>query len=95
MTRVWTRHTLPSPAEPASPFFAQAEGQADTLAPGVSSRNGIVRIGVAGLGGMGTEHARNVLHRQLSGKWRKSVESYGHLAAFTPARAQSSSGAGM
>ena len=42
-------------------MLTQAEAQADTLAPGVSSRNGIVRIGVAGLGGMGTEHARNVL----------------------------------
>ena len=41
-------------------MLAQAEAQADTLAPGVSSGNGIVRIGVAGLGGMGTLHAQNV-----------------------------------
>jgi predicted dehydrogenase len=42
-------------------MLTQAEGQADTLAPGVSSGKGIVRIGVAGLGGMGTVHARNLL----------------------------------
>jgi predicted dehydrogenase len=42
-------------------MLTQPERQADTLAPGVSSGNEIVRIGVAGLGGMGTVHARNVV----------------------------------
>lgn len=38
-----------------------SEPQADTLAPGVSSAKSSVRLGIAGLGGMGTVHARNAL----------------------------------
>jgi len=52
---------VPISAEPASPFPAQAEAQADTLDTGVSSENANVRLGVAGLGGMGTLHARNAV----------------------------------
>ena len=56
-------------AEPHPPDIGQArlsvpcasEPQADTLAPRVSSEEGILRIGVAGLGGMGTLHAHNVV----------------------------------
>jgi hypothetical protein len=61
----------------------------ERIGAGPAPAGSLIQVGSLG------EHARNVLHRQLSGKWRKSVESYGHLAAFTPARAQSSSGAGM